>query len=182
MDQEKLKTIKYSPATGEKLEKVSLALGRSKRLLLVQMTDYFFRNKKDPTDLNDELLKSTLIKSHKTYVSFIKSQEELLLIPIKEAADKMIANQKDIVKFFNEQVLGANKAILKNQQAAQTKLTESDKLLHQVAAQLEGKAQLKARFLQILGGYIRAREELGSFKGREKEELAESVRKEVQNL
>ncbi|SES23323.1 BfmA/BtgA family mobilization protein [Pedobacter rhizosphaerae] len=179
---EKLRTIKFTTATDQKLEKIALALGRSKRLVFVQMVDYFHRNKKDPTDLNDDLLKNSLSKSHKTYMGFIKSQEDLLLIPIKQGVDKMIGNQRDIVKFFNEQVLGANKTLLKNQHQMLERTAESDKVIKAVLQRMDGADQLKAKFLQILNSYIKSREELGSFKGREKEELAELTRKQVENL
>lgn len=179
---EKLRTIKFTTATDQKMEKIALAMGRSKRLVFVQMVDYFHRNKKDPTDLNDDLLKNSLSKSHKTYMGFIKSQEDLLLIPIKQGVDKMIGNQRDIVKFFNEQVLGANKTLLKNQQQMLERTAESDKAVKAVLQRMDGADQLKAKFLQILNSYIKSREELGSFKGREKEELAEMTRKQVENL
>lgn len=125
------------------------------------------------------MLKNSFAKSHKIYTSFIKTQEQLLLIPMKEAMDKMISNQKDIVKYFNEQVVNANKNILKNQLEQTVKLQETENLLIKA---IEGKEKLKANCLLILNGYIRTREELGSFKAREKEELIENVRKQIANL
>jgi len=179
---ENLKTVKFSRSTDQKLNKISQSLGRSRRTLFSQMVDYFYKNKKDPTDLNDDILKSTLVKSHRTYVGFIKNQEDLLLIPMKEAMDKMLVNQKDIVRFFNEQVLGANKTILKYQLTQEEKFAETDQLIKLLYQQMETKAKLKIKMLQILEGYIKAREELGSFKAREKEELVDRVRKQVENL
>lgn len=182
MEEESLKTVKFSQTTNEKFIKISIGLGRSKRELFGQMVDYFYKNKKDPTDLNDDILKSTLVKSHKTYVGFIKNQEDLLLIPMKEAMDKMLTNQKDIVRFFNEQVLAANKSILKHQIIQEEKFAGSDQLIKLLYGQMETKAKLKVRVLQILNGYIKAREELGSFKAKEKEELMDMVRMQVENL
>lgn len=177
-----LKTVKFSRSTDEKFNKLSLSLGRSRRELFSQMVDYFYKNKKDPIDLNDDILRNILVKSHKTYVGFIKNQEDLLLIPMKEAMDKMISNQKDIVRFFNEQVLVANKSLLKNQLGQQEKFVESDKLIKLLCDQMETKAKLKVKMLHILNGYIQSREELGSFKAKEKEELADGVRKQVEIL
>lgn len=179
---EHLNAIKHSKTTGERLHKISLALGRSKRLVFSQMVDYFYRNKKDPTDLNDELLKNSLAKSHKTYMGFIRSQEELLLLPVKQGVEKMISNQRDIVKFFNEQVLAANKTLLSGQQEMIKINHENEKLLKAVFQRMEAKERLKLKFLQVLNSYIKAREELGSFKGREKEELVEIARKQVEIL
>jgi hypothetical protein len=177
-----IKTVKFSEITNEKLNKISQTLGRNKRELFSQMVDYFYKNKKDPADLNDELLKSTLVKSHKTYMGFIKSQEELLLIPTKAATEKMIANQKDIVRFFNEQVLGVNKRILQNQENQQKLFLENDKVLKVIQQQLDTKTMLKEKMLHLLNTYIKSREELGSFKAKEKELLADAIRKQIYNL
>ena len=179
MEKENVNTVKYSASVDAKFAKIALTLGLSKRMLFEKMVDYFHRTKKDPTDINDDLLKNSFAKSHKAYTSFIKTQEQLLLIPMKEAMDKMISNQKDIVKYFNEQVVVANKSILKNQLEQNSKLQETENLLTKV---IDGKEKLKANFLLILNAYIRIREELGSFKSREKEELIENTRKQVSNL
>ena len=177
-----MRTVKFSKATDVKFSKISHALGRSRRELFIQMVDYFYKNKKDPADYNDDLLKATMVRSHKTYVGFIKNQEDLLLVPMKQAMDKMIANQKDIVRFFNEQVIGANKGILKHQLQQMGKFDATDQLMKLLYEQMETRTKLKIKLLQILNGYIKAREELGSFKAKEKEELADSVRKQVESL
>jgi len=39
------------------------------------MVNYFHRTKKDPSDINDEILKNTLVKNHDTYIRFIRAQE-----------------------------------------------------------------------------------------------------------
>jgi len=179
MEKESVNTVKYSASVDAKFAKIAVTLGLTKRTLFEKMVDYFHRTKKDPSDINDDLLKSSFAKSHKTYTSFIKTQEQLLLIPMKEAMDKMISNQKDIVKYFNEQVVNANKNILKSQLEQNAKLRETENLLIKA---IDGKEKLKGNFLLILNGYIRNREELGSFKAREKEELIENVRKQVANL
>lgn len=179
MEKDNVNTVKYPALLDIKFAKVASSLGMTKRELFVKMVEYFYRTKKDPSDINDDLLKSSFAKSHKTYTSFIKTQEQLLLIPMKEAMDKMISNQKDIVKYFNEQVVNANKNILKNQLEQKTKLQETESLLIRA---IEGKEKLKGNFLLILNSYIRSREELGSFKAREKEELIENVRKQIANL
>lgn len=176
------KSIRFSNAINEKLVGLAGKLGLSKRELFIQMVEYFYRTKKDPADINDELLKNTLAKSHKTYMGFIKAQEDLLLIPMKQSMDKMIANQKDIVKYFNEQVLGANKTLLKNQTDLQHDHKETQKLMKAVYANLEQKERMKSKFLQILVSYAKSREELGSFKGREKEELLEQTKNQIENL
>jgi GTPase SAR1 family protein len=76
-------------------------------------------------------------------------------------------------------VVNANKSILKNQQEQNEKLQETESLLIEAT---DGKEKLKGSFLLILNSYIRVREELGSFKAREKEELIENVRRQVASL
>lgn len=92
-----LRTVKYSVQDDVKFEKIALKLGRSKRLVFSQMIDYFYRSKKDPTDLNDELLKNTILKGQKEYIGFIKTQETELLIPIKRDGVRTVETLKKIV-------------------------------------------------------------------------------------
>ncbi|MBL7711069.1 MAG: hypothetical protein JNL13_01330 [Chitinophagaceae bacterium] len=172
MQKEKVNTIKYPASLDTKLDTIKRNLGLSSRELLERMVDYFHRTKKDPRDVNDELLKNTLLKNHRAYTGFIKAQEQLLLVPIKEAMDKLMANQREIVRYFNEQVIGANKQILKQQAQLERKMLEA----------VEGREKLKADFLQLLGSYIQRREELGAFKGRDRELLAEETMDKVKKL
>ena len=99
---ETLRTIKYNTQTGLKMDRIAQKLGRPNRLVFAQMVDYFFRSKKDPLDINDELLKNTLLKQHKDYIGFIRTQENDLLIPIKREVDRMTGNQQDINNLLRE--------------------------------------------------------------------------------
>lgn len=182
MEDLNVKSVRFDQATNAKLEALAAKLGLSKRALVIKMIDYFYRTGKDPGDINDELLKNNLAKSHKTYMGFIKAQEDLLLIPMKQSMDKMIDNQRDIVKYFNEQVLGANKTLLRNQEDLHQLHRETDKLMKSIYSSIQQKEQLKDKFLFILSGYVKAREELGSFKGREKEVLLERTKKQIEDI
>jgi len=44
----------------ERLTLLARKLGRTKREVVMQMVDYFYKSKKDPADLNDEVLKKEL--------------------------------------------------------------------------------------------------------------------------
>lgn len=167
-----MNTIKYPASLDARLEPLKNRLGLSSRELLVRMVDYFHRTKKDPADINDELLKHTLLKNHKAYTGFIMAQEKLILVPIKEAMDKLMANQREIVRYFNEQVIGANRQLLKNQQQLEQKMLEA----------VAGREKLKATFLELLSAYIERREELGAFRGREREALAEELQLRIKKL
>ncbi len=77
-------------------------------LLFVQMVEYFYKSKKDPADLNDELLKNALLKNHQQYISFIRAQENMILLPIKAEVDRMSRSQRDIIERFNNEILKHN--------------------------------------------------------------------------
>ncbi len=53
------KTVRFTEGTNDKFSKLALKLGRDKRIVFEQMVDYFYKSKKDPADLNDDLLKAT---------------------------------------------------------------------------------------------------------------------------
>src|SRR5476651_2586756 len=105
MEDINVKSVRYPEVTDQKFEKIALKLGRTKRRVFIQMVDYFYKSKKDPLDLNDELLKNTLLKNHQQYIGFIKMQEQMLLVPIKTLMDKIGESQLQIISRFNTEVL-----------------------------------------------------------------------------
>ncbi|SOD12254.1 BfmA/BtgA family mobilization protein [Pedobacter xixiisoli] len=181
--QEALRTVKYSISDDIKFEKIAVKLGRSKRQVLSQMIDYFYRSKKDPTDLNDELLKNTILKGQKDYIGFIRTQETELLIPIKREATSIVELLKKIVLSFNNQVLEYNKQVLLNQSIQGKSLSSVYQTLDYIEKKLEAKVMLKQKSMSILNRYIKERESLGLMSStREKEELAKQARKELELL
>jgi hypothetical protein len=166
------KSIRFPLGTHQKLVKLCEKLGRHQVELFVAMVDYFYRTKKDPADINDELLKNALAKNHSTYIRFIRSQEDNLLIPVKENVDRMIVNQREIVRYFNEQVLNANKTLLQ-QQEAQTRQLDA------IGHQLDSKEKLKVKFLCILNAYSGA---FQSTPPKERESLLQETRQQVSKL
>lgn len=181
--QESLITVKYSASDAIKFEKVALKLGRSKRLVFTQMVDYFYRSKKDPTDLNDELLKNTILKGQKEYIGFIKTQEAELLIPIKRDVVRMVESQKTIMGCFNSQVLQYNNDALKNQNQQVLSLTRIQEFIKGISDKVDEKEKLKVKFLSILDTYIRLRDSFGLMtSGKDKEVLIDNTRKQVARL
>jgi hypothetical protein len=166
------KSIRFPVGTHEKMVKLCEKLGRNQVEVFIAMVDYFYRTKKDPADINDELLKNALAKNHNTYIRFIRSQEDNLLIPVKESVDKMIVNQREIVRYFNEQVLNANQTILKNQEAYETHLQA-------ISQSLDSKEKLKVKFLYILNAYSKA---LQNTPPKEREALLQETRQQVTKL
>ena len=183
MEDINVKSVRYPEVTDQKFEKIALKLGRTKRQVFIQMVDYFYKSKKDPMDLNDELLKNTLLKNHQQYVGFIKTQENMLLLPIKSMMDKMNESQRQIVDRFNTAVLNHNVDVLNNQQALAAMMAEISRLMEVILQRQTDKEMLKAQFVSILEAYIKSREAFTMMTAaREKEELIAVAKKQVNLL
>ncbi|WP_025141550.1 BfmA/BtgA family mobilization protein [Pedobacter jeongneungensis] len=186
---ETLRTIKYNTQTAVKMDKIAQKLGRPNRLVFVQMVDYFFRSKKDPLDINDELLKNTLLRQHKDYIGFMKTQENDLLIPIKREVDRMTSNQRDLNNLLKELekrsgklAIGQGELLLDGKNYS-SKLLNTDEILKNVLVKLSTGEQLKKQFHYILGTYIKSRDAFGMMtSAREKEELARITRNQIDLL
>ncbi|MGJ1415921.1 BfmA/BtgA family mobilization protein [Sphingobacterium multivorum] len=188
-EEKTLRTIKYDIQTAQKMEKIALKLGRPQRLVFAQMVDYFHRSKKDPKDVNDELLKNTLLKQHRDYIGFIRTQENDILIPIKREVDRMIRNQKTINEFFNglqkynKVVLEAQGEMLEGQKKHTEVIRQVVGSLNDISAKMESRESLKEKFRYILENYIRTREGFGMMTpAKEKEDLARKTRKQIDLL
>lgn len=177
------KSIRFSIAVDEKFQKLAIKLGRSKMLVLEQMVDYFYRTKKDPIDLNDDMLKNSILKHSQNQISFLKAQEKIFLLPINEKTDEGLQLQEKILKAINVQVLQANQAQREEHKKQMLQLTDIYHQLRSLHTRKDGKAELKQRFLYILNNYITSRENIGGFlNGKEKEELVSETRRQVEIL
>jgi hypothetical protein len=186
---ETLRTIKYNTQTGLKMDRIAQKLGRPNRLVFAQMVDYFFRSKKDPLDINDELLKNTLLKQHKDYIGFIRTQENDLLIPIKREVDRMTGNQQDINSLLRELEKRSNglstgqDELLSAGKNYSSKLSNTNEVLKNILVKLSTKEQLKTQFLYILGAYIKSRDNFSMMtSAKEKEELIKITRNQIDLL
>ncbi len=192
MEDKATKSVRFNPDTDLKFSKLSEKLGRSKQELFGQMVDYFYKTKKDPGDLNYELLKKELGQGINRIISFIKTQE-------KEALTPMMVDQRELqrsLSFLIQQIDGffnvdkenyihgfyldsqnerekeaAN--LLKKQQdlekQQQSMAAELQKLLSEtrsyqdgVKTHRTGKDALKAKFRAILNHYIQQRDALNT--------------------
>jgi len=118
------------------------------------MLDYFYRSKKDPTDLNDELLKNTILKGQKEYIGFIRTQETELLIPIKRDSARMVEAMKKIIDCFKAQVLKHNDEVLANQMAQSKRTSALSETVSTIEMKIATKERLKRNFMLILDSYI----------------------------
>jgi len=183
MEDINVRSVRYPILVDQKFEKIALKLGRTKRQVFIQMVDYFYKSKKDPIDLNDELLKNALMKNHQQYIGFIKSQENMLLIPMKTEMDRVSVSQGKIIERFNTQILKANTDLLNNQHTQDGKLNAIGIIMDTMQKGLKSKEALKSQFLHILDGYIRSRDAFGMMtSGREKEELIAVTKAQVSLL
>jgi hypothetical protein len=178
MEDINVRSVRYPITVDQKFEKIALKLGRTKRQVFIQMVDYFYKSKKDPADLNDELL-----KNHQQYIGFIPTQENMLLLPIKALVERIGESQRQVIESFNTEVLTHNVDVLNNQHALAAMSGEVARLMEAILQSQKSKETLKVQFLSILEGYIRLREAFTLMtSGREKEELINSVKEQVRLL
>jgi len=178
-----IKTIRFPETSDQKLQKLADKTGLTKLAFFIAMVDYFYKSKKDPRDLNDEMLKTELMKRTDVIVSFQKVMERDLLIPLKKDGEKIIRVQNNIVALFNESI------VKQNNQHTDSLITQS-KNIEKIAGFLQKldtaklqKDTLKLRFSEILDYYIRSRENMGLVvKQIDKDTLVKNVRQQLQNL
>jgi len=180
---ENVKTIRFPVKTDEKLVIIANKCGLSKLDLFMFMVDYFYKTKKDPRDLNDELLKNAINRKTDNIVAFIRTQEQELLMPLKKDSERMINSQLKILEYFNQYVIAYNKE-QKEAYAAQRKAIDEIVKYLQIIDRLQvEKRNLKARFKSILEHYVSQRETLNVFaKQADKDELVRFANEQLANL
>lgn len=186
---ETLRNIKYNAQTALKMDKIAQKLGRPNRQVFAQMVDYFFRSKKDPLDINDELLKNTLLRQHKDYIGFIRTQENDLLIPIKREVDRMTGKQQDINNLLKQlekksvALASGQNELLSAGKNYSSKLFNTDEVLKSILVKLSKGEQLKKQFHYILGTYIKSRDAFSMMTpAKEKEDLIRITRNQIDLL
>ncbi|WP_333887550.1 BfmA/BtgA family mobilization protein [Sphingobacterium siyangense] len=179
---ENKRSVRFPMEVDGRLEHLSLKLGRTKRLLVIQMVDYFYRSKKDPADLNDEVLKKELSSGVSRILSFIRKQETDLLVPVYSMLDELTAmhrHQSDTIDIISDEQQQASKFLKANTEY----LGSLDKVLKKLLLGIAEKQELKDSFRKILEHYISQRETLGwPVSAARKEELAKQVREALDKL
>lgn len=185
--QEYTRTVRYSQQTADKFDRIGLKLGRDNRLVFAQMVDYFYKSKKDPVDLNDELLKNTILKQQKEYIGFIKTQETELLIPVKRDLGRLMDFEQKVynlsLKPLPKQIETLTSGVAFQNQQLTDLATNMERKLQAITNSMLAKEQLKRQFLTILENYAKARENFGVMSPKqEKEAMLQSTRSLIQNL
>lgn len=180
---ENVKTIRFPVKTDQKLLAIANKCGLTKLDFFIYMVDYFYKNKKDPRDLNDELLKNAINKKTDNIIAFIRTQEQELLIPMKKESERMIAGQLQIVDFFNQQIIKHNDEQKAGYSAQITSISKIAEYLRKLDDAQYDKKRLKTMFSSILEFYINSREQMGMMtKQAEKDALIQNVRQQLNNL
>lgn len=178
-----IKTIRFPVTADSKLQKMAEKCGLTKIDFFIAMVDYFYKSKKDPRDLNDELLKKELVKRTDRIIAFIKTTEDDLLRPLITSSGKIYTVQQKIVDYFNQNVIKHNEEQKEAHQAQQIVLNNLHRSMQNIEKAQLSKAELKMKFSQILEYYIKARETMGMMsKQVEKDALNQNIRQQLQNL
>lgn len=179
---ENKKSVRFPEAVDERLTLLARKLGRTKREVVMQMVDYFYKSKKDPADLNDEVLKKELSSGISRILSFIRKQEGDMLVPMYSAIEELMAIAKMQNPLLKNIGKGQSEAtIMGRETIGYLKLV--DGTLKKILGNMQDKRTLKTRFRQVLEYYITQREALGwPVSAAKKEELAKHVRQSLDNL
>jgi len=178
-----IKTIRFPVTSDQKLQKLADKCGLTKLDFFIYMVDYFYKSKKDPRDLNDELLKKELVKRTDTIIGFIKTMEENLLFPLKKDGEKIILVQGKIVNYFNEHIVKHNKEQSAAYASQLTKLSSIANSVQYIEKGQIDKVTLENKFSRILEYYIKAREQMGlTTRQVEKDTLIQNAMEQVQNI
>src|SRR3546814_852304 len=171
------KSVRYPAAVDEKFGKVALKLGRTKRQLFIQMVDYFYKSKKDPADLNDEVLKKELSSGIHRIISFIRQQENELLVPIYSEVQELNATTRQharLLEKYQQQTIADGQRL----DAFLPRLRSIENVLMAMQDRLLEKELLKRKMRQILAFYINHRTALTwPVSGAHKNELTEQGRR-----
>lgn len=178
-----IKTIRFPVDADTKLQKLCDKCGLTRIDFFIAMVDYFYKSKKDPRDLNDELLKKELVKRSDNIIGFIRTQESDLLIPIKKDGERQLRTQASLLDVFNNQ-------LLPHAQRQEAFNKEEVKLLNAIWQQLLAnkkpevdREKLKKRFSEILETYIKGRDQMNMMtKQSEKDSLAYQARMELEMM
>jgi len=182
MEDINIKSVRYPLATDEKLEKLATKLFRPKRLVIIQMVDYFYKSKKDPLDLNDELLKKELVNGNNKIIGFIRTQESDFLLPTFTAGETLTIFAKEHTKYLKAMWAHMSQEAKKADQFS-SRIGLLEKGIGKTQTHLDDKTQLKSKFKKILEYYISQRESLGwPVSAVKKEELQVHVRQSLENL
>jgi len=175
-------SIRYPKEVDIKLEKLVKGFKRSKKELFCQMVEYFYRNKKDPSDPGDEMLQRELSSGINRILSFIRQQEKDFLLPMLTDTGIIKATLSEQKKL--QQAMG--NYLLADTVKTELLIAENKRLVEGIKSLVSNhteKEVLKGEFLKLLEYYISQREEMGwTTSSAKKEELISHIKTSIKNL
>ncbi|WP_316839273.1 BfmA/BtgA family mobilization protein [Pedobacter gandavensis] len=182
MEDINIRSIRYPIAVDVKLETLSLKFGRTKKLFFEQMVDYFYKSKKDPKDLSDEVLKKELSNGNSRIISFVRKQESDFLLPTFSNSGKLLGLSNAHSKYLE----GLSQYAVSDESQTRRIIAGMmllEKAIVKTQTNLDEKAVLKTKFSKILERYISSRESLGwTDSSAKKEELQGLARESLKNI
>lgn len=179
---ENTRSVRFPVEVDGRLTLLSHKLGRTKRQLVMEMVDYFYRSKKDPADLNDEVLKKELSSGVNRILSFIRKQETDLLVPLYSMLDELgtaTKLQSGLIDLISDEQQKSSEFLKANTEY----LGSLDKVLKKIFLGITQRQELKDGFRRTLEYYIAQRETMGwPVSAAKKDELARQVREALDKL
>ena len=179
MEQWKEKSIRFPQKSDDKLSALVLKFGRSKKLFLVQMIDYFYRSKKDPADSGDELLKRELSYGINRILSFVKQQEKDLLIPTMNLNTENFR----LLNVFHEKLQEQDQVLTVQNQQSSKILNELNQLSKSISKNKAEKALLISNIIMLFDRFLVKRDAIGwSLNSVKKDELYKKLLSDIKKL
>ena len=196
------KSVRFSAETDRKFSTLAAKTGRSKQELFSLMVDYFYKSKKDPADLNDDMLKKEINQGINRIISFIKTQENDALVPLLAQSMENKTQLEQLNKWkenFTQWFLGLfyeaktkswggklndlGKSIENNSQNLIRTRESLQNAVDELRAYQESKDALKAKYEAILEHYIEQREALnGITQGKQIKDLQMFTAYQLNNI
>jgi predicted DNA-binding protein len=196
------KSVRFSAETDRKFTALAAKTGRSKQELFALMVDYFYKSKKDPADLNDDMLKKEITQGINRIISFIKTQENDALVPLLAQSMENKAQLEQLNKWresFTQWFLGLfyeaktkswggkltdlGRSIDNNSQNLIKARESLQSAVDELRDYKESKEALKAKYEAILEHYIEQREALnGITQGKQIKDLQMFIAYQFNNI
>lgn len=196
------KSVRFSAETDRKFTALAAKTGRSKQELFALMVDYFYKSKKDPADLNDDMLKKEITQGINRIISFIKTQENDALVPLLTQSMENKAQLEQLNKWresFTQWFLGLfyeaktkswggkladlGRSIDNNSQNLIRTRESLQSAVDELRDYKESKEALKAKYEAILEHYIEQREALnGITQGKQIKDLQMFIAYQLNNI
>ncbi|MFZ4263773.1 BfmA/BtgA family mobilization protein [Sphingobacterium sp. HJSM2_6] len=176
---EKNRSVKFSLQVDQKLDNLARKLGRTKRMVVMQMIDYFYGTKKDPIDINDHALRNQLSQGINRILSFIKQQEKDLLLPSFNLSSEVL---KLLQVQFSESI-HHNQAIHALTILVKDMNRTLDSLNRQLDSEKIKKSVLITNAVQLVDSFLKERDALGwSLNSVKKNELYKKLIADIHKL